>query len=83
MGRTAQAERAVGKMRLLTAAAHLVVGAAGLRAPLAAIARDGVVGAVRPVAAQPERQAALWFMLGGVRLGLLALRAARAAGGTR
>jgi hypothetical protein len=69
--RMAQAERAVGKLLLLTAVAHLGVGAVGLRAPLAALARDGVLGAVGPVEAQPERHAALWFMLSGVLFGLL------------
>ena len=62
---------AVGTLLLMTAAGHLAVGTALLRAPLKAIARDGLAGAVGPVERQPERHAALWFMLGGVQLALL------------
>ena len=38
-GRMTQTERALGRLLLLTAAAHLAVGAVGLRAPLAALLR--------------------------------------------
>jgi len=56
-------DRYVGELLMATGVLHTLVGLRAFRAPLAAISRDGVVGAV---ARAPERRLAVWFLLFGL-----------------
>ncbi len=56
-------DRYVGELLMATGVLHTLVGLRAFRAPLAAISRDGVVGAV---ARAPERRLAFWFLLFGL-----------------
>ncbi len=57
--------RHVGELLMATGVLHTLVGLRAFRAPLAAIGRDGVVGAV---AGDRDRQVAVWFLLCGLSL---------------
>jgi len=56
-------DRNVGELLMATGVLHTLVGLRAFRAPLAAIGRDGVVGAV---ARAPERRLAFWFLFVGL-----------------
>ncbi len=56
-------DRYVGELLMATGVLHTLVGLRAFHAPLAAIVRDGVVGAV---ARAPERRLAFWFLLFGL-----------------
>lgn len=52
----------VGELQVATGVVHLALGLVGFRRPLAAIARDGVVGVVE---GDWERETAFWFLTTG------------------
>lgn len=54
--------RWVGEVQVVTGVAHVAIGVVGFRRTLAAIARDGVVGAVE---GDWERETAFWFLTSG------------------
>lgn len=58
----------LGEIIIATALLHLAVGVIFYSAPLAAIFAAGVIDTV---GTNPERDAALWFMVAGVLIGLL------------